>query len=288
MKKCTSFLLLVFYFFTAKSQVLTDSILVENHYRTFHFIKPNHATKNFNLIFVLHGSGGNGKGMLKPAEALQKEAGKEPVFLVYPDGYKRYWNECRKSATSAANQENINEQAFFNGMLQYFAKNYEVNGNRFYAVGLSGGGHMAYKLALTMPATCKGITAIVANLPDQTNMDCAAANKPVPVMIINGTNDAVNPYAGGEMMVNGSSFGQVLSTENTLQYWASLAKYKGVPKEEKMADPNPANKQTITKYTYKKRRKPEVVLLKITGGEHAFPEDVNGFIEAWQFFKRQK
>ncbi|GEO07060.1 hypothetical protein AAE02nite_47240 [Adhaeribacter aerolatus] len=226
--------------------------------------------------------------MMKPAENLEKEAGKEPFLLVYPDGYKRYWNECRKSATSVANQENINEQAFFEAMLHYFNKNYGVNGKHFYAIGLSGGGHMAYKLALTMPDKCKGISAIVANLPDQTNLDCEEAKKPVPVMIINGTNDAVNPYTGGEMKVNGSSFGRVLSTENTFTYWASLAGYKGKPKVETLPDSNSGNKQTITKYTFKKGRKPEVVLLKVIGGEHAFPEDVNGFTESWQFFKRQK
>jgi polyhydroxybutyrate depolymerase len=89
------------------------------------------------------------------------------------------------------------------------------------------------------------------------------------------------------MKVNGSSFGHVLSTENTFTYWASLAGYKGKPKVEQLPDPNPNNKQTITKYTFKQGKKPEVVLLKVIGGEHAFPEDVNGFTESWQFFKRQ-
>ncbi len=288
MKECICFILLLVSFSDSKSQVITDSIKVESHYRVFHFNKPQQATKNYDLVFVLHGSGGDGKGMMPPASTLEKQSGKEHFLLIYPDGYKKYWNECRKAATSAANQEDINEQAFFEEMHEYFTKKYQVNERYFFALGLSGGGHMAYKLALTLPQKCKAISAVVANLPDTPNLDCAESKVPVAVMIINGTNDATNPYAGGEMVVNGNSFGTVRSTEGSFQYWTNLAGYTGRPVAEALPDPDPRNKQTITRFTFKEKSKPEVTLLKVNGGEHAFPEDTDGFIESWQFFKRQK
>ncbi|QMU28072.1 alpha/beta hydrolase family esterase [Adhaeribacter radiodurans] len=274
-------------FLEAKCQVITDSVLVENHYRTFHFNQPKTHTKNYNLIFVLHGSGGDGKGMIKAAQSLENQSGKQPIFLVYPDGYKKYWNECRKAATSAANKEDINEQAFFKAMLRYFTQKYGVNKDRFFAIGLSGGGHMAYKLALTMPDKCKGISAFVANLPDPPNLDCIETKKPVAVMISNGTQDPINPYLGGPMVVNGSSFGSVRSSNNSFHYFADLAGYQGKPKIENVPDKIPSNKQTITRYTYKEKNKPEVMLLEVKGGEHNFPEDIDGFTESWQFFSRQ-
>ena len=287
MKKILCLILFVISFFTSHSQVITDSVLVENHYRMFHFNKPMRPTKNYNLVFVLHGSGGNGIEMMKPALNLEEIADKEQVFLVYPDGYKNYWNECRKAATSAANLENINEQAFFDSLILYFTKNYQVNGRRFFAIGLSGGGHMAYKLALTMPAKCKGISAIVANLPDSANLDCAQSKRPVAVMITNGTKDPVNPYLGGQMMVNGNSFGGVLSTEQTFNYWATLAGYKGEPVVKQLPDRDTTNAQTITQFTFKTKGKPEVTLFQVTGGTHSFPGDMDVFINSWAFFKRQ-
>ncbi|RDC65019.1 alpha/beta hydrolase family esterase [Adhaeribacter pallidiroseus] len=288
MKNYICFVLLFVSFLEVKSQVITDSIIVENHYRVFHFNKPKQALKNYDLVFVLHGSGGNGKDMMQPARSLEKLADKEHFLLVYPDGYKKYWNECRKQATSAANQEDVNEQAFFQGMLDYFGQKYQVNNQQFFAMGLSGGGHMAYKLALTMPKKCKAISAVVANLPDLPNLDCVEAKIPVAVMIINGTNDATNPYGGGKMVVNGNSFGTVRSTDDSFRYWSQLAGYNGKPTEEALPDPDKNNQQTITRYTFKQPGKPEVTLLKVTGGEHAFPKDTDGFIEAWSFFKRQK
>ena len=85
---------------------------------------------------------------MQPAANLQAIAEKEHLLLVYRDGYKQYWNECRKEATSEANKEDINEQAFFSALLQYFSQNCRVNDQRFFAISLSGGGHMAYKLVL--------------------------------------------------------------------------------------------------------------------------------------------
>lgn len=57
---------------------------------------------------------------------------------------------------------------------------------------------MAYKLAITMPEKCRAISAIVANVPDTTNLDCAEARKLVAVMIANGMDDQLIPYNGGE------------------------------------------------------------------------------------------
>jgi polyhydroxybutyrate depolymerase len=287
MKSCLFLVLIIFFFNHSQCQTKKDSLLIEGHYRTFHFFPPKTTTTKRNLIFVLHGSGGNGEAMMKPAANLQSISEKENLLLVYADGYKRYWNECRKEATSEANKENINEQAFFASMLDYFVKNYNVNGKGFFVIGLSGGGHMAYKLAMTMPGKCKGVSAIVANVPDTMNLDCVESKKPVAVMITNGTNDNLNPYNGGNMTINGSSWGAVRSTERSFKYWAQLAGYKGQPLVEDLPDSDTVNKQSITRYTFKAKSKPEVTLLQVKGGEHAFPKDIDIFLESWAFFQRE-
>lgn len=286
MKKIICLFICSTYFLLLHAQVVTDSIIVEGKSRIFHYNKPSGSIKDFSLIFILHGSGGEGKGMMKPASGLEKISKNERIFLVYPDGYKNYWNECRKRANSVANIEDINEQAFFNSMMAYFKKRYHIDGHHAFAIGFSGGGHMTYKLALTMPEKIKGISAIVANLPDSTNLDCEQSRKPVAVMIINGTNDSVNPYDGGQMSVNGSSFGGVYSSDRTFRYWTNIAGYKGVPVFSLMSG-TAGSTQQIHRYSYKRKGSPEVTLLKVVGGGHSFPEGIDAFIESWNFFKRQ-
>ncbi|MDB5223655.1 MAG: poly(3-hydroxybutyrate) depolymerase-like protein [Chitinophagaceae bacterium] len=271
----------------SKGQLLSDSFLIDNHYRTFHFKKPSQTNSKASLVFILHGSGGSGEGIMKTAGKLQAIAGEENIVLVYPDGYKHFWNECRKAATSAANIENIDENSFFNRMIEYFISNYQINSDRVFAVGTSGGGHMAYKLAITMPERFTAITAIIANLPDTVNMDCIEKKQPMPVMIINGTGDPTNPYNGGEVIIPGTVLGKVRSTDQTFKYWASLDGYKGKPKKINLPDTDPTDGKTIEKFTYKKKGKPEVVLLKVINGKHDYPNDIDVYLEAWNFFKRQ-
>jgi polyhydroxybutyrate depolymerase len=257
--------------------------LVDGYYRSFHFKKPSVSNSNASLILVLHGSGGNGIKSMKSTTKLMALSESEHILLVFPDGYKKNWNECRKLAPAAANIENIDENAFFSQMIDYCIQNYKINPKKIFAVGTSGGGHMAYTLAMTMPEKIKGITAIVANLPVASNMDCIEKRMPIPVMIINGTNDLTNPYNGG---ISAKNKGLVRSSDETFRYWAILGGYKGEPTMEALPDKDPTDGKTIEKYTYKQKGKPEITLLKVINGEHNNPKDIDVYLESWSFFKR--
>lgn len=280
-------LALTLLFVGTKAQLTSDSLLIEGRYRSFHYFKPAENIKNRSLVFVLHGSGGDGKGMIKSAAKLEALSSDEHFIVVYPDGYKRYWNECRKASTAAANTENVDENAFFRQMIGYFADRFGVNRKQVFAVGTSGGGHMAYKLAFTMPREFRAVTAIIANIPDSSNMDCIEARVAIPVMIVNGTDDNVNPYNGGEVRITGVKLGTVYSTEKSFGYWARLAGYKDGARKELLPDTDPSDGKTIERYTYYTKGKPEVTLLKVIGGRHDYPNDIDVHVEAWAFFKRQ-
>ena len=268
----------------AKAQVINDSILIDGHFRSFHFNLPSKKNTNSSLIFVLHGSGGNGLKAMKGTSKLIALSESEKLLVLFPDAYLKNWNECRKNAPAVANIQNIDEDAFFSKMIDYCEEKYKINKRRVFAIGTSGGGHMVYKFAMTMPEKFKAITAIVANLPDSTNMDCIEKKVPMPVMIINGTNDLTNPYNGG---ISAKNKGLVRSTNDTFQYWATLDGYKGEPSMEMLPDNDPSDGKTIEKYSYKEKGKPEVILLKVINGEHNNPKDIDVFLESWSFFKRQ-
>lgn len=288
MKKFLCFCVLLFSFTAADSQLISDSLLIEGRYRSFHYNKPAETFNKGSLIFILHGSGGNGKGFMRNTIKLEAMAAKENFLAVYPDGYKNYWNECRKASTAIANTENINENAFFEAMIIYFYTKYGIDDKKVFAAGFSGGGHMAYKLALTEPGKIKGIAAIVANMPTAEWLDCGEAKQPMPVLIVNGTADETNPYKGGEMFVNNASFGIVRSTEQSFAYWSALAGYKKKKAKKKLLpDTDTTANTTIEKYTFKKKGKPEVTLLKVINGKHENPADIDVYVFAWNFFKRQ-
>ena len=280
-------LLFVLFFlicYQINAQVVSDSLLIEGHFRTFHFNQPAVSTKDFSLVFVLHGSGGSGPQMMQRVTAYHGISDSEKMIAVYPTGYKNFWNECRKIAPSAANVEQINEEAFFKGMIEFFSKKYGIDRKKVFVVGTSGGGHMAFKLGLTMPDYLRGITAIIANLPAQENLDCPESLKPMNVMIVNGTADKTNPYEGGEVILGSGNFGKVRSTGETFNYWANLAGYNQTPEKTLLEDINPKDGKTIEQYSFQGKKK-QVILLKVIGGKHDYPGDIDVHLRAWEFFK---
>jgi polyhydroxybutyrate depolymerase len=266
--------------------VVEDSLLVEGYYRSFCFKKPLHVTTGGTLVFAIHGSGGVAKNFMKQTAKIESLMEQDNFMLVYPQGYKRYWNECRKASTAEANRIDINEEAFFEAMIAYFVKNYGLDAKKVFVSGVSGGGQMAYKMGMRMPEKLRGIAALVANLPAQENMDCEPKGRPIATLIINGTADPVNPHAGGEMKA-GFSLGNVVSTDASFAYWAGLAGYTGKPKKEMLPDPIPGNAVTMESSTYRKKGKPEVRLIKVINGVHSQPADMDFYTEVWKFFKRQ-
>ena len=287
MLKNVFFAALLLFSIPAAAQLTADSILIEGKQRVFVYDPSVKVKPGASLIFIMHGSGGEPMGLTPRAAKLQARAEAENLVLVYPGGYKRYWNECRKASTALANTENVNEEAFFSALIDLFDKKYKINKAQVFATGFSGGGHMSYKLALTMPDKIKAISAIVANLPTQENMDCTPMNKALPVMITNGTADETNPYQGGEVKTSGVTLGTVRSTDQSLAYWAKLDGYTGAPAQSTFPDADPNNNVTVEKYTYQQKGKPEVTLLKVVNGKHEFPTDFDVFEETWNFFKRQ-
>lgn len=286
MKSLVIFLLLIVSHLCV-AQEISDSLKIDGYYRSFHFRKPSFVSKGASLVFVLHGSGGSGQALMKQTANLLSSTRDESVIFVYADGYKHYWNECRKAASSLANKLDINEGKFFGEMIIYFKKRYGIDDTRVFAVGTSGGGHMCYKLGLTEPKKFRAIAAIIANLPDDDNMDCTEAKMPLPILIVNGTADPLNKYEGGMMQSGTFIMGNVRSTDRTFHYWASLAGYHGQPMMTKLEDTDPTDGKTIERYTYKEKGHPEVTLLKVINGKHDYPNDIDVHVEAWQFFKRQ-
>lgn len=269
----------VFFFFISHflfsqepyKNVQADSLRIGEYNRTFLFHKPSNLSKKPKLLFVLHGSGGSGKLMNQFTDGwfgkLADERG--DVIVVYPNGYKNHWNECRKEANFEANLLNIDDNSFFKAMINYFIKNYGINKNQVFVVGHSNGGHEVFKLAKEMPQYFKKYAAVSANLPIPSNDDCVDSKKSVSMMVINGTGDGINPYNGGEVkMSGGAKRGSVVSTDETMKYWANLANID-FSNASKFDYPDTDKEDGATATLYKvTKKKIDIRLIKVENGGH--------------------
>jgi polyhydroxybutyrate depolymerase len=248
-----------------------DSMQLGAYSRTFLYHTPQKLPKKPKLLFVLHGSGGSGQRISQFTEHwFSKLADAQgDVIVVYPNGYKDHWNECRKEANFEANLLNIDDNTFFEKMIDYFVQKYRINRKQAFVVGHSNGGHEVFKLAKERPHLFKKYVAVSAGLPTPSNDDCTATNKPVSMMVINGTGDKINPYNGGEVvMTGGAKRGSVISTDETMRYWANLAK-KDFSKAIKFDFPDTDKEDgtTATQFSLT-TKKYDIRLIKVENGGH--------------------
>lgn len=284
-------------------EVHREQLSVGTLTRTLSFYLPKNTDARPALIFVLHGSNGSGDWMRRFSMFHFDElADQKGAIVVYPDGYKGFWNDCRGSADYAANIEKVDDPAFFAAMIDRFVEKYRVDPRRVYAVGISNGGHMAYRLGLEMPERFAALAAAAANLPVDSNLDCKASGKPVSMAIINGTEDPINPYNGGLVTIAGnSSRGTVRSADETVQYWAGLANATLV-EAARLPETDGDATTWIERKIYRGNDAIEVRLYTLHGSGHVLPTrrgalisqilkplgggagDVESATELWEFF----
>jgi len=206
-------------------QLLHSQLSVDGHNRDFNYYLPNNLKAGAPLVFVLHGSMSDGAAMRsKTAYQFDKIADTEGFIVVYPNGYKKHWNDCRASARYAANTQNINDVKFISNMVDFFARSHQIDTSQVFATGFSNGGHLAYRLGFERPEQFAAIAPIAANHPVMDNFDCEKTQQAVSVAIFNGTRDQVNPYDGGLVSILGdNSRGAVISTKESVNYWRNLA-----------------------------------------------------------------
>ena len=243
--------------------------------RRYFFYIPPRLDKPAPMLMVLHGSTGNAATIRRRSgyrfERLARRTG---VVIAYPEGTDGYWNGCRKAATHKAKLGNVDDVGFLRTVVDDLTNSGLVDATRVYAAGYSNGGHMAYRLAVEAPDLVAGIAAFAASFPAEHNFDCKATGVPVKALIVNGTDDPLNPYEGGEVSLFGfRSLGQVRSSPGSAGYFLSLhgdavdkllkAPDTGVPPAE------------IGEWTLDGA--PVVSLVTIHGGGHTIPQSTYRF-----------
>jgi polyhydroxybutyrate depolymerase len=172
-----------------------------------------------------------------------------------------------------------------------------VDPKRVFVIGYSNGGQLAYRLALEMPERVAAIAVVAANLPADENCDCVKSGRPVPVLILNGTCDPINPCNGGNVRLFGfANRGRVISARESAEYFARLNGHHGEPRVAVQG-----KRLRVKIASWEDAGKPEVVLATVQGGGHVVPQPyysappflgltthaINGPEEIWEFFARQ-
>lgn len=276
------------------------SIQVDSLQRTYRAFVPAGLPERPALLLAFHGSKGDGETMrVYTGYGFERLADRYGFIVVYPDGYARHWNDCRKSGPYAANTLDVDDPGFVRALIRRFAGRYGIDTTRVFAAGFSNGAHMAYRLALELPGSVRAIAAVGANLPAPENLDCTPSGAPVAVLIMNGTDDPLNPFEGGEVSLYGFlKRGTVRSARATAAYFGHLG---GAGPVAPVLVPGITADEAVDGTSWASPGRPPVLLYAVRGGGHTFPQPhyrfprllgatqatLDGPAEIWAFFEHQ-
>lgn len=290
------------------SGVLTKAtIQVDGKERTYRTYLPKGLAKGAPLVIVMHGSGQNGSQIrLETGYGFDRLADQYGFGVVYPSASSFDWNDCSKVGDFKVDGHELDHVKFVTLLTDKLITENSFDPQRVFATGVSSGGFMSLRLAIEAPARFRAVAAVSANLPVADNFKCTIAGQSTSVMIMNGTEDPIVRYGGGETSLFGLFYkgGILRSSQDTAKFFAGLNKIGGDPVINPMSNSalqSAEDKTTFERALWKDESKTEVELVTIFGGGHGMPQPYwkrprlvgpspmapNGPELIWNFFARQ-
>lgn len=240
------------------------------------------------LLFNLHGYGSN--NLEQDFYGNFKQIADTANFIIaMPNGTldnqgKRYWNNFIIDS-------GVDDVAFISNLLDTLRTIYNIDLDRVYSTGMSNGGFMSYELAAKLN---NRIAAIASVTGDMITPKLNALNpaRPVPVMEIHGTADAVVPYNG----LPASAFAPI---ETLVGKWVDLNNCNPTPTVADVPNISTTDGCTATHYVYSGGDQgSSVEFYKINGGGHTWPgaaiavgvtnQDFSASLVIWRFFRKYR
>lgn len=246
---------------------------VKGMQRSYVLYIPQGLKPGAQLLFMFHGSGGDGASTREvTGYGFDVLADKYKFLVVYPDGIETTWNDCRKASQQPAHAMNIDDESFIDAIIAQTAKDYGIDTKRVFAAGHSNGGQLAYRLALERPKEFAGIAAISASIPTPDNLSCTKSDIAIPAMVINGTSDPINPFNGGMVTLGPfTKLGNVTSTRATAEYFAKIDGQTGQPVTTTLPHHDTRDPTSVQRISWEMPGKPPVIMYQVNLGGHVVP-----------------
>jgi len=252
----------------------SDTMRIGTRVRSYIEYVPAKLPPGAPLVIVLHGRLMTGNLMREmTGYEFDEAADKQHFVVLYPDGFRRSWYDCRKDREEAARLEHVDDPGFIRALVARESANLKIDARKVFIVGFSNGGQMAMDLAEESPSPAAAVAVFATSLPVRAESDCPRNTSTPPVMIVDGTDDPVSPFAGGEIDLFGlQNAGDVMSAVASAEV---LAQRDGVQRAETTTDlpHRHADDPThVREMRWSRAGKPYVVLYAVVGGGHVVPQ----------------
>lgn len=253
-------------------ELITGTLKHQGRKRSYHVHVPPaaRANKRLPVVFVLHGGTGSGLTTAQRTNWISV-ADRGGFLLVLPEGVDGQWNDGRGvPSVTGVDITKIDDVGFLTALFDRVVEAHAGDAKRLYVTGVSNGAAMSYRMGIEAGSRIAGIGGVIANL--NLPMSSLRPKVPLPVLIMNGTADPLNPWDGGTPTLVEGNGHSVLSTEETFRYWqrANSAGKRVSYTSTHLPNKDRSDDSTVERTVVNGLAKP-VVLYTIHGGGHAMP-----------------
>ena len=169
------------------------------------------------LLLVLHGTGSNGSQMIRLGRfaAKSRAAG---FVLIAPNAVGRAFNDGSGRIGTA--HQDVDDVAFIDAIIRQVRSSRAIS--QVFVTGFSSGAAMAQRLALELGNDLDGVAAVGGHLWAPLLDEQDAPVTPVPMLLIFGTRDPLNPVDGGAVKYGPDLVIHKPSQSTTAKRWANL------------------------------------------------------------------
>ncbi len=258
------------------------TLIHDERRRSYHLFVPDDAGPGAPLVIALHGGGGTGRALDRfTGDGVTEQAAARGWVVAFPQGIARGWNDGRTLVTRRdAQRAEVDDVGFLIALIDELAATRRIDPERVFVLGVSNGGLMAYRLGVEATERFAAIAPVIANHP-AVWADGRPAG-PLPVLVMNGTADPLVPYDGGTVRVGDAERGEVLSTDETIAWWARNAGCSGAPESVLLPDSDPGDGMRVVEERWMDCAEgAEVTLIQVSGGGHTWPGGQQYLPESW-------
>jgi polyhydroxybutyrate depolymerase len=252
----------------AQARTLKRTVQVGGLERSYRLLVPSTAPTPAPLVVALHGGGSNARQMQRGCR-FDALAEKEGFLVAYPESGSKNWYDGREGDFSDAHKDRRDDAGFLAALIDAVDKEHPVDRKRVYLTGISNGAFMSHAFAAAYSEKVAAIAPVVGGIADPLHKTFTPKT-PVSVLLIQGTEDPLVPYAGGNVA---RGRGKVIPTEDALKLWRKADGCAAEPKTDRLPDKDPKDGCVVERTVWSGcRGGAEVVFLKLVGGGHAWPD----------------
>jgi len=268
-----------------------------------HLPRGYDAKKHYPLVVILHGGGKFDGDDTAEHLGFNATADRKGFVALYPNGINAQWNDGRGANLRGTDLAGIDDVAYLSELIRSISKRYGTDPRNVFVTGASNGGMMTLRLGCEIAPQLAAVAPVIANIPKNILAGCRPG-KPLPLLLMNGTEDPLVPWKGGFVTspVGKKKGGEVVSTEATVAFWRKADRCASEGKTELLPDRdrNDRSRVEVTRYG-PCADGTEVILYTVIGGGHHIPGadvrewrrllgnknmDISASETIWDFFAR--